>query len=216
MNYNGKLTRRINNLIRNKIWIPRYKKRIQNHEFSLICNNCNGGFMLHDCGEEFRTPTINLFFPEFGFFDFVENLRYYLDQELEPYEENSVTYPCAKIGGSEYKEIIIHFMHYGSFEEAKHKWNTRKERINWNDLYIIWTFFGDTWEELFDRFEKLPVKHKVAFVNRPYSSQYRSLFYIKGFEKDKGLGLLSSYQNLLGKRYYDQFDFVKWFNTGEW
>ena len=35
---------------------------------------------------------------------------------------------------------------------------------------------------------------------------------IKGFEKNNELGNIMDYQGLLGKKYYDQFDWVKFLN----
>ena len=34
-------------------------------------------------------------------------------------------------------DIEIHFNHYISFEEAKNKWDERKRRINYDNIYIV-------------------------------------------------------------------------------
>lgn len=56
--YNNKLTYRINRFIRFKFITPRYKKRLRNRDISILCNNCTGGFVLHDLGIRFNSPTI--------------------------------------------------------------------------------------------------------------------------------------------------------------
>lgn len=38
------------------------RNRLINQDFSLLCNNCNGGVICHDLGLQFRSPTVNLFF----------------------------------------------------------------------------------------------------------------------------------------------------------
>lgn len=215
--YNNKITRRINDTIRDFLILPIKRKQLTNKDFTLVCNNCNGGVITHDLGLQFKSPTVNLFFPQTGFFDFIENMEYYLEQSIVEVKDDNVAYPIGKIyGGEKHPDIEVHFMHYDNFECAIEKWNARKKRINKENIFIMWTFFGDTWEDLFERFEALPYKNKVAFVNNDYGKKYSSLYYIKGFEKEKGLGVLSLYQNLFGKKYYDQFDYVKWFNTGRW
>ena len=47
---------------------------LKNTEFSLISSNCNGGFMLHDLGLQFRSPTVNLWIPPSDFIRFLRDL----------------------------------------------------------------------------------------------------------------------------------------------
>ncbi len=116
--------------------------------------------------------------------------------------------------GGVHNDVRIRFAHYKSFEEAKKKWDERKGRINWDKIFIVWTYVGiDGDEEMYKRFECLPFKNKLAFINKDISSDYPSHFYIKGFEKQTGTGQLGEFNNLFGRRYYDQFDWVKWFNN---
>lgn len=80
----------------------------------------------------------------------------------------------------------------------------------------MFTFMGMPKDEaLYRRAENLPAKNKVFFVNHPVDpAEFPSFFYIRGFEKQIGLGLLGSFCDLLGHRFYDQFDYVSWFNRG--
>ena len=219
--YNNKISRRINKLIRQRLILPQKRKDLSRERISIVCNNCIGGFLLHDLGLRFDTPTINMFFHELDFFDFVEHLNYYIKQPLIKiptpfYNGNELDYPVAILRGEgKLRDLELHFLHYSSFDEAQEKWETRKQRLNFEDLYVIWTFVGmDYNEELYKRAENLPVKKKVFFVNHPVDNEkYPSFYYIKGFENQVGLGLISEFMNLKGERYYDQFDYVKWINS---
>lgn len=214
--FNNAITRRTNKLIRNKIKKPFFKKKVKRDDWTVICNNCVGGMVTNDFGHQFRSPTINLFFPQLSFFDFVENMDYYLEQPIENAGENTdIAYPIGVLKGDGIKpDILLHFMHYKSFDDAKEKWNSRKKRINKDNLFVVWTFsFRDYTEEDYKRFNMLPVKKKVGFVNRKELCEtYGCLYYIKGFEKQNSLGNITDYSDFLGSRYYDQFDFAKWFN----
>lgn len=214
--YNNTITKRINEFIRNKIRIPILRRNNKTSDWSLICNNCLGGLVTHDFGHQFRSPTVNLFFPKFSFFHFVEHMEYYLDNPLEDGGINEKpVYPIGILrGNEEIPDISIHFMHYKNFEEASEKWNQRKQRVNFNNIFVLWTFaFENYTEEDYKRFQSLPVKKKVGFVNNPeLCNSYDSLYYVKGFDNKNSLGNILEYSNLFGKRYYDQFDFVKWFD----
>ena len=185
------------------------QKRLVNREFTLLSNNCNGGVICHDLGLQFRSPTVNLFFYQDHFFKFCEQFDYYISQPLtrceEPLHKPEIEYPVCNLG-----DLELHFLHYHSFEEAKQKWDSRTARINRDNIFVMWTFFGGTDEEWLARFDRIPFKNKVAFTEKPFP-KYKSAFYIRGFE-EKGLGVLTQFCGLRGKRVLDQFDYVTWFN----
>lgn len=54
--YNGKITRRVNQWIRTKFVIPEKRKKLKKRDISILCNNCTGGFILHDLGLRFDSP----------------------------------------------------------------------------------------------------------------------------------------------------------------
>lgn len=220
--YNGKITRRINKWIRTKYVLPAKRQKLQNKEISILCNNCTGGFIYHDLGLRFDSPTINLFFHELDFFEFIEHFDYYVDQQLiqilnPKYDKDAPDYPVAVLkGGEKFKDIELHFLHYKSFDEANSKWEKRKKRLHLDRLYVIWTFMGMEQDDIiYKRAQSLPVENKVIFVNHPVDKEkYPDFYYIKGFEHQIGTGQLGEYMNLKGERYYDQFDYVKWINNG--
>ncbi len=216
MNYNGRITRRWNQFVRNLFVMPKLRKRLHNKDVTILANNCNAGFIYHDLGLQFKSPTINLFFYKDHFFTFLEHLDEYLAEEIReckfPAHKPETNYPVCNLGGGNGLPIIeLHFNHYHSFCEAHDIWEKRKKRINHNKIFAIFAFADNADESWLKRFDAIPIKNKVALVNRPFV-QYKSGFYIPGFEKD-GIGMAGDYDNLWGRRKYDHFDFVEWLNN---
>ena len=80
------------------------KLKIRKKDISILCNNCTGGFILHDLGLRFDSPTINMFFHNLDFFDFVEHFEYYIKQPLiqiknPRYDTKASDYPVAILSG---------------------------------------------------------------------------------------------------------------------
>jgi uncharacterized protein (DUF1919 family) len=198
---------RIASFNRKKFINSKNRKLLKNNELTLISSNCTGAFIQNDLNLKFLTPTINLFFFANDFVKFAENLNFYLNENLEVVSTDKYKYPVGRI-----KDIDIHFMHYKSFEEAKEQWENRTKRINFDNIFIMMTYRDGCNEETIKRFEKLPYKNKVLFTNREFK-QYPSTFYIKGFENQECVGHIYKYVNILGKKYYDNFNYVKWFNN---
>ncbi len=189
-----------------RLYLEIKKKKLKNKTPSVIASNCNGGVVLHDLGARFNTPTVNLFFTAKDFLKFVSNLDHYLSIELVKIKDME-SYPIGQLD-----DIQIHFVHYGSFSEAKEKWEERKLRIDRNNLFIMMTDRdGCTYEDI-KTFDSLPFKNKVIFTHKPYP-EFRSVVYLKGFEKDGEVGILSEWKKgLLKRRYLDDFDYVAFFN----
>lgn len=203
--------------VRNKIWTYNRKKinkknreRLEVYDTTIISMNCNGGVISHDLGLQFRSPTVNLFFKAEDFIKFCENMEYYLsiDEMVECTDLNVIeqrTYPIAYLG-----DLTLFLVHYNSIEEAQTKWNERKQRINWDNIVIWNTDREGMTEELKDRFEKLPYR-KVMFVHTP-DDKHPSCFYIKGYEEQECVGIITDHNTADGKRPIDQFDYVKMLN----
>ena len=181
---------------------------LSNHEMSVIASNCNGALILHDLGEQFRSPFVNLYLEPTDFVKYLQNMTAYNQMELG-FITTDKPYPVGKLS-----DITIHFMHYHSAQEALEKWETRLKRVNLDNLFIIMTdkdgAEGVTYEDLV-AFDNLPFKNKVVFTNKPYP-ELASAFYIKGFEQETQVGDLFDFSGWNGAKYYDQFDYVAWFN----
>lgn len=85
--------------------------------------------------------------------------------------------------------------------------------MNWDNIFVIFTDrSGCTLADL-KAFDALPYKNKVVFTHVPYP-EIKSAYYIKGYENEDKVGILSEWQDEKRpvRRMYDQFDFVGWFN----
>lgn len=200
---------RLNSLLRR--FVDRHnRKRLNNKDFSLFSINCTGGCMCHDLGLKFRSPFVNLFMSPEDYLKFLENPKGYLEQPLEFLEQTEVSYPVARL-----KDITVHFMHYENAEEAREAWQRRTKRINWDNLFVLMTQRDGCTEEQLRRFDNLPYRNKVVFTNLP-RPDIPSAAYIRGFEKAGELGVCTEFVNpYSGKKHYDWFDYVKWFNEGK-
>lgn len=183
------------------------RKRLTNKDFSILCNNCVGGVILHELGERFNSPTVNLFFNTEDYIKFLENLDYYLQQSLVEIQSDR-GYPVAKLD-----DITIYFMHYSTFDEAKRIWEKRTSRINQNNLYVILVQQNGCTEDLLKRFDNLPYEHKVALTAKPIQN-IECFYYISGSEQPNGdvMDLCQYKGKFTGRRWIDDFDYVGFLN----
>lgn len=188
-----------------------YKRRgLKNKNVSIFCNNCAGACIAHDLNLQFRSPFVNLWLYPKDYIKFCENIEYYIEKELVFTDPNKhgVDYPVALLG-----DICIFFQHYHSEEEAKECWNKRKKRINKDNICcLLVERDGCTHEDLL-RFSKLPYA-TASLVHVPMPELSNS-HYIRGYEKDGEVGNSIEYKpnQYFGSRYYDDFDYVRFFNS---
>lgn len=185
------------------------KWRLKNKQITLLANNCNGACMLHDLGLPFNSPFVNLWLYPEDFIKYVENIEHYMKCSLAFEERDDYPYPVGVLD-----DIHIYFQHYKSQHEAKEKWETRTRRMDLNHIYVLMTERDGCTHGIMERFDRLPVKHKVILTHLSYAD-ISSSFYIKGFENENQCGILSEFvkSHYFGKYYYDQFDYTGWFNN---
>lgn len=183
------------------------RKKLKNTDFSLIASNCNGAFILHDLGLPFNSPTVNLWIAPGDYIKFLQNLDYYLKCDMTFIQESGISYPIGLLD-----DVKIYFQHYATPEEAKDKWIERTHRIHRDNIFIMFTDRdGCQYQDLVD-FDALPYQKKVVFTHLPYP-ELKSARYIKGWEDQSCVGPCYEYKGkLTGKKYYDDFDYTKWFN----
>lgn len=194
-------------------WICAQRDRLKNTDVTIIASNCNGGFVSYDLGLPFRSPFVNLFIKASDYIRILSDLRGYMNEPLHFVKEidpiyGEVSYPTAYL-----KDAKLYFMHYRSEKEACEAWERRKKRINWDNIYVIFTDrSGCTMDDL-KAFDALPYENKVVFTHIP-QPEIKSSYYIRGYENESKVGILSDWQDEERpvKRVYDQFDFVGWFN----
>jgi uncharacterized protein (DUF1919 family) len=194
------------------------RSKLKNKNFSIIGNNCVTGGIYHKFNLAFSSPTIwSSFYPE-EYIKFLENLNWYLKQPLEftsttkhlsaqiKREHTRKNYPIGLLG----KDVEIHFVHCQTEQEALEKWARRTKRINFNNLFVIFSDEGQEFkEELIERFEKLPFEHKVFFSSKP-RSKYKSVVFVKEYANSQCV--CDSTRN---RKYEKYIDLVKWLNCEE-
>lgn len=192
-----------------KIINKQNRKKLKNTDFTLIVNNCNGTFLYHDLGLKFNSPFINLALKPEDFIRYLKNINHYINTPLTFIKNETKKYPLGLLD-----DVIIHFVHYETEEIAKQKWIERSNRINFNNIFIIFTVSDGIDKKILSDFEALPFKNKIIFTNSS-NIQSKSVFYIKNFKGDSEAphGYYKFINKFSGKRFYDQFNYIKWFNS---
>lgn len=199
---------RINTFLRNR-YNRKQRARLCNTEFSLIASNCNGACILNDLGLPFNSPFVNLWIKPADFVRMCTDFKNYMEKPLIFIEDSQYDYPVGCIG-----DVTIYFEHYQSEEDAKTAWERRKDRIHYDNLYFLMTDRDGCTREDMMRFDALPYRNKVIFTHVSENT-VGSGVYIPGFENEDSVGHCMFYKNpYTHKKYYDAFDFVKWFNEG--
>lgn len=188
------------------------RKRLINTDFSIITNHCMGGFIYHDLGLKFLSPTINLKILPDDFIEVLEHLEYYLNHEIVEAHISNSPCPVGKIPklGVEGEFIFIHFVHYKTFDEAVEKWKQRSSRINWKNIVVMMTARDGCKESTLQRFENLPYEKRICFTLHPYP-KYKHCKYAC-LDNGKPLkGYISDMVNIWGKRAFEcnGFDYIR-------
>lgn len=204
-----KMFRLFFDILKETEWIS-YKKRknrrLKNRDVSIISSNCSGAFMYYDLGMRYLSPTVNLSIEMNDFVKMVKDLKWYMEQELVELNEKCEC-PTGMLG-----DVKIYFIHYDSFKDAKTKWEERKKRINWNNIFIVGSEKDQCTYDTIKNFEQLPYKNKVIFTHKEYS-EFSSAYCIKGFEEKEELGVITNFKDqILKRRYLDDFNYVEFLN----
>ena len=197
----------INRKLYKKLLQIKTRKNLKNSDFTLITSTCIGGVIYNLCGKRFDSPTIQLWIKQPEFYEFCSKLEYYLQQELEFIKIPERNCPVAKLGGV----VTIVFVHYATEKEAKEKWEIRKKRINWNNLYIISSDGNGATLEDFKKLDNVKCKRKLIFTSRP-RPEIRDSFYLKSLkDQESAAGHMITLNHLTSLwSWLDDFDFVAW------
>lgn len=165
-----------------KITAPLRKKFIHNDNFTIISNNCWGGFIYQSYQLKYFSPTIGTFFMANDYILYLENFQECLTKKIifiDPknskyYEElrsnkKFGSYPIGIIEIDRGEKIEIHFMHYTSSQDALNKWQERTKRINLDKIIFKFNDQNGCTMNHIKRFEDLPYQHKLFFGTKPYT-----------------------------------------------
>lgn len=150
-----------------------YAPVLRNRSFSILSDNCWGGFMSRYLGLGYRSPFVGLFVFSPDYIRLLENLEaVYADLRfIRPRRSKyaaslapGAAYPIATVGD----DIELHFLHYASEAEAARKWRRRLGRLDPENLIVKFCDRDRCTPELIARFDRLPYRQKVCFTARPY------------------------------------------------
>lgn len=180
---------------------------------SIIANNCWGGLTYNSIGERFKSPLINLFLTEEDYLKLLMCPRKYLEQTIsfEYTKYSEIThreYPVCSCN-----DILIHFNHYDDFEHAKTCWDKRKNRINWDNLFVFFYTNNIKSAQIFD---ELSFPQKICFTsfdvkNEDLNFAIQVPFYNKGVFKGKELW---ESVNAMAKREIPFYDIIELLHHG--
>lgn len=209
------------------------KAKLKNHDFTIIANTCMGGVVTNTFGEQFRSPTVNVLMSEYQFIAFCKYLKYYSKCPVEELTKEEwqqfrdVSHPVGvlrgyKIPNGHYPDIklpdiMLLFVHYKTFPEAKQKWEERFKRVNYDNLFLLMDCAMSGTDEILDEFNALPHEHKVVFTHKEdperWPANYRFSFYT---EEKFPSGCVYNIENrgLLEYKWMHEFDFAAWLNEG--
>ena len=164
----------INNILKSVYhWftrISKWKKRIglKATDFSIISNNCTGGYVYQYFGISYRTPTEGIGLSVDDYLKLIQRPKYYFTHKLRFVEPSTTEryrlgehfiYPAAVID-----DITVYFRHYPTREEAEEKWTRRSSRINYDKLIFLLTESETMRDEHVSIFENLIGQKQVPGI----------------------------------------------------
>ncbi len=158
------------------------RAELQVPDVTLISQNCIAGVLYHDMGMQFLSPTVNTFIKEPDFVKFVLNLRHYLSYDLQM--RWGEEYPIGRLD-----DIEIHFMHYGTCEDARESWERRKARINYDKIFVLSTDRDGFDDTVYQLWKTIPYPKVLFTAHREFTED--AIFYPE-FETDGQVGDLIS------------------------
>lgn len=184
-----------------------YRRRLKNPNFTIISDNCWGGKVYQELGISYTSPFVGLFIFSPDYLKLVKSFKKYMSYDLV-FKKDSIhisnfdnRYPIADLG-----DVEIHFLHYSSENEAREKWNRRKSRVHWNNLFFKMNDNDKGSYELLKEFDNLSLKGKIIFSSKNYTD-LKNLIFFRHNQDDESVGI-----DL--KTYRKYFDAVNWLNAG--
>lgn len=196
--------------IKKEAWLAKQRERLNNKDFTLFSNNCLAGFIYHDLGLRFDSPTINTRIERKYFYYFALNPKAYLDSEvIEDYEtEEKLKIPVGIIKPEGLPYIRVRFEHYASFEEAKEAWDRRKKRVNYDNMFFImevWNTHGKYIKEI----DRLNIKKLIITYEKIPEVENQ---YVMKFDRNMD-NLIYTINEDTGKRNLDELDYISFLNN---
>ena len=178
---------------------PRYAQLLSN-PVTILTNDCWGGIVYNRLGLPFTSPLINTFIDLEDYSELILNPLFYLNTELKMIKKGDLgkeIFPMGYLGDGN-RRVQIKFVHEVDFDEAKKRWDRRKQRINPNNLFVKMGFSAFT-------------PQKELYIDAFNKVQYNKVLFYTGDEQIKGAfktGYFESInrsRNFVGTYRYDDF-----------
>lgn len=109
---------------------------LRENPVSIISDTCWGGRLYHYLDLPFTSPFINFWISDSDFVKMANNLKCYLSRPLNmELQGDMYTEPIGSLE-IENEKVLFHFTHHNTFEDARKDFERRRNRINWNNLFI--------------------------------------------------------------------------------
>ena len=192
--------------------------RRTNTDFVIISRNCWGGQVYQYLQKPYNTPFVGLFLFGPCYMKLLSDFDYYMQLEMDfisvsKYPESKNNYPIGLL-----KDVEIHFQHYETVEEARDKWNRRRDRMVKNTdkdnyFFMVCDRRRVDLQDL-TKFHELPFKNKVSFAFYdllPGSNGNHVKFF--NSKRNKTNKIPNGKKRF--KLTFLYFDIVHWLNSGE-
>lgn len=135
---------------------------LRQNKISILSNNCWGGLVYHTLGMECLSPFKNLALECKDYIHMLNNLTYYMEivpefvrYQVDPHSKES--FPVMRVD-----DVNILFNHDKTPEEAVKKWERRKKKINYDNLFV--EMYTEDIEEMEEYMKLYKYEKKVCFV----------------------------------------------------
>ena len=132
--------------------------------------------------------------------------------------EDGIEYPIGMLASSDsnLEPIKIYFQHYHSFAQAKQKWAEREQRINFENICMIFEYsaVADSDNQVRTLFDVAPYTHKVM-VTAQSSAAGENIVHLPVYSKaDYAPGMVFNTKTKLSLvRWLDDFNYVAFLNA---
>jgi uncharacterized protein (DUF1919 family) len=147
----------------------RHERMLRDVPFTVISDTCWGAQFYKHVRRTYNTPFIGLGIDPPDYIRFLGDVEGYLNRELElsgiyavP-RPDGVHWPLGRLG-----DVEVQLYHYESFAAARDAWNRRVERIDLDNLHIVFHASRRRAKPAdLEPFLALPHERKVAFTREP-------------------------------------------------
>jgi uncharacterized protein (DUF1919 family) len=165
---------------RNDIYLPATRnarrRTLKTTDFTIISNNCWGGTVYESYGLQKNSPTVGMFIMPEDFLTLAGNLAGELARPLEFVSPDASKWRAelgdkANWGGyliGRIGDVELHMLHYHDQDTARRKWQSRVQRVNFQNLIFKLNDQNGCTDDHAARFDDLGIENKIFFTVRSY------------------------------------------------